>query len=227
MAIIADGMGGMENGAESSKIAIEVFKTQADPRAQQMRNEKNIPATLWKICKAANEAVYSNNTAKKMEGGTTLVCVYVIQNRLYWISVGDSRIYLCREGMLAAINEEHELETRMYNRMLNGDLELIDIRDMQNRELRKLTSNLGRKSIPLIDPNFIPYQLRRGDRLLLCSDGVSGTLSESEIISCLRDPDPDVCCRKIKSMVEGKDKRGQDNYTAIVVYIGTEGSNEN
>ncbi len=217
-AVVVDGMGGMDNGAESSEIAISVF----EKHFSSIRTDQDIPSKLWKISKEANDIIYQTNSAKDMNGGSTLISVFIADDLLYWISIGDSRIYLFRDGILAPINEEHELENRMYNGMLNGDIELIDVREMPNRELRKLTSNLGRSSIPLIDQNFIPYRLKYGDKLLLCSDGVSGTLSEKELINCLEDPDTDKNCDLIAQMVMAKGKKGQDNYSAIVVAVAEE-----
>ncbi len=217
-AVISDGMGGMENGAESSAIAIDAFKT----NVQNIRTDQDIPSALWQISNTANDAVFTRNSEKGMNGGSTLICVFITENMLYWISVGDSRIFLARDGMLASVNQEHELEAQLYNRLADGDLELGDIRETQYKELRKLTSNLGRRTIPLIDQNFIPYRLAKGDKLLLCSDGVSDTLSENELLSCLKDPDPDVNCDRISSMIKAKDKKGQDNFSAIVVSVRTE-----
>ncbi len=217
-AVIADGMGGMDNGAESSLLAIETIKSYIF----QICPDKAIYQQLSEISKAANNAVYNNNSSKDMNGGSTLVMVFINNNNLYWLSIGDSRIYLYRDGMLAAVNEEHELENRMYNGFLKGEIDLQDIREMQDRELRKLTSNLGRRTIPLIDQNFLPYRLHKGDKLLLCSDGVSGTLKDSELLNCLNDANPGTCCQKIAAAVEAKGKKGQDNYSAIVVSIETE-----
>ncbi len=213
--VIADGMGGMDNGAESSKIAISVFES----CASQIHPGKDIPSQLYDICKTANKAIYETNSTKDMNGGATLVCVFVINNLLYWISIGDSRIFLYRDGMLASVNEEHELENRMYNGLMCGDVDLNDIREMKEHELRKLTSNLGRSSIPMVDQNFISYQLQKGDKILLCSDGVSGTLNENEISDCLKDPNPDVNCDKIVEMIELKDKKRQDNFSAVVITV--------
>lgn len=218
IAVIADGMGGMENGAESSAKAVEKFRT----RAMRIDNDQDIPVKLWRICNSVNDDVYAQNSMKNMNGGSTLVAVLIKHNQLYWISAGDSRIYLYRDGMLADINEEHELENSLYSQMLDGEIDLIDIRETPNRELRKLTSNLGRVNVPLIDQNLIPYKLHKGDKILLCSDGVSGTLSEKEIASCLESRDPESNCDRIAAMVEDKEKRGQDNYSAIVVYCATE-----
>ena len=214
-AVICDGMGGMENGAAK---AINGFKA----RVQRIDNQDDIPSKLWKICHSTNKDVFEMNQRKGLDGGTTLVSVYILENQLYWISVGDSRIYLYRDGMLAALNEEHELENSLYIQMLDGTLDLEDVRETPIRELRKLTSNLGRMEIPLVDQNAKSYRLHKGDKLLLCSDGVSGTLSDYELINCLESHDPEINCDRIAAMIEEKDKKNQDNYSAVVVYCATE-----
>ena len=219
-AVLADGMGGMENGAESSETAIESVRK----RVEHIQTDRDIPSRLWKISNSANSEVYEMNSRQNKNGGATLLITFIVDNELYWISVGDSRIYLYRDGMLAAVNEEHELENRLYAQMLDGELSLADVRDIPNRELRKLTSNLGRSSLPLIDQNFVPYKLKKGDKILLCSDGVSGTLSENELLKCLSDPDPKENCDRIAYRIEDKSKRGQDNYSAVVVAVETEGA---
>ena len=217
-AVICDGMGGMENGAESSARAIDSFRT----RIQRIENQDDIPSKLWKIVQSTNNDVYKMNERKGLDGGTTLVSVFILDNQLYWISVGDSRIYLYRDGMLAGLNEEHELENSLYIQMLDGKLTLEDVRDTPVRELRKLTSNLGRIDIPLVDQNAKSYRLHKGDKLLLCSDGVSGTLSDYELVKCLESHDPEINCDRIAAMIEEKDKKNQDNYSAVVVYCATE-----
>lgn len=217
-AVVADGMGGMENGAESSTRAVEKVKAVFP----QIKPDKDIPSRLWELSSAVNSEVYTVNTMKSMNGGCTFICVYIYLNRLFWISIGDSRIYLIRDGILNAVNEEHELESRLYAKVLDGDISLEDVRDIAERELRKLTSNIGRETIPLIDQNFIPYKLRQGDKLLLCSDGVSGTLSDAEILECMNSSSPEICTEQIAEMIEMKNKRGQDNYSAVVIYCATE-----
>lgn len=216
--MIADGMGGMDNGAESSSIAAAKFNN----AVPHIETDKDIPSKLWDLSRAINAEIYTVNSRKGMNGGTTLVSAYIIDNRLYWISIGDSRIYLCRDGVLSSVNEEHELESRMYGELLDGKVDLDDIRSTPNRELRKLTSNLGRSEIPLIDQNYSAYHLKCGDKLLLCSDGVSGTLSEQEMLECLESPDPEINCHRIADMIERKNKAHQDNYSAIVIYCATE-----
>ncbi len=218
-AIVADGMGGMDNGAESSAIAKEYFKT----HIQNIAADPDIPSKLWEISSSINDEVFTVNSEKNMNGGTTLVCAYIIDNMFYWISIGDSRIYLFRDGILSAVNEEHELETRLYDMLLDGKITLEELRSIPNRELRKLTSHVGRNTVPIIDQNYVPYRLNEGDKILLCSDGVSGSLSENEILSCLEDPDAEADCMKIAEMIEKKDLRGQDNYAAVVISCRAEG----
>ena len=217
-AIVADGMGGMENGAESSAIAKEYFKL----HAKNIETARDIPAKLWEMSKDINEEVFTANSAKHMNGGTTLICAYIIDNLFYWLSIGDSRIYLYRDGILAAVNEEHELENRLYDMLLDGRITLDELRSVPNRELRKLTSNIGRNTVPIIDQNYAPYRLHSGDKILLCSDGVSGSLSEEEILACLKTPDAESSCRSIADLIEEKDLPGQDNYAAVVISCRTE-----
>lgn len=217
-AVIADGMGGMENGRESSLLAASIVSS----GIKSIRTDKDIPSKLWQICNAANDEVFKMNSERGLNGGSTLICAFINKNQLYWISVGDSRIFLYRNGLLSSVNEEHELEMQMYSELLDGEIRLIEIRNTPERELRKLTSNIGRDSIPLIDQNFIPYQLHKGDKLLLCSDGISGTLNESDLLYCLEDSDPEVNCDKLVQLVETRNKRGQDNYSAVVIHCLTE-----
>ncbi len=217
-AIVADGMGGMDNGAESSAIARDYFKL----HIQSTETDRDIPSRLWEISSSINDEVYRANSDKNLNGGTTLVCAYIVNNQFYWISIGDSRIYLYRDGMLAAVNEEHELETRLYELLLDGKLSLSELRSIPNRELRKLTSHVGRNGVPIIDQNYVPYKLHKGDKIVLCSDGVSGSLSEDEILLCLKDPDPEINCKCFKDLIEEKDLRGQDNYAAVVICCKTE-----
>ena len=89
---------------------------------------------------------------------------------------------------------------------------------MKEGQRENLTSNLGREMIPILDRNIYPFEIRTGDRYLLCTDGVSGVLDESVIIASLQLSNAQQCCNALNMHVLERNNPEQDNYSAIAVF---------
>ncbi len=167
---------------------------------------------------AANQVVHklARATAGEGEVGTTLVAAAIHQGHLFWISAGDSRLYLYRaaDGSLTPCNEEHNLALQLW-REAPADGPTPDwIEDHPQRDA--LISFLGLAEIPEIDRNVRPLALEAGDRLLLCSDGVDGVLSPDELKEGL-DADPQTAAEGLIARLEGLQRRYQDNATVAIL----------
>lgn len=220
-ALVADGMGGMQNGAECSQITAETFSKAFG----RLSSTDSVPERLESFANAANTLVFQENEKLGVVGGTTLACVCIFGDGLWWISVGDSRIYLLRGDELVMLNSEHELENLLYTAYLTNNISFEDIAFFPSYELRKLTSNLGREKIPYFDQNFSALPLVSGDRILICSDGVSGTLTDDEIRECIRTGDAQECCRLLEDKIIEKNNEHQDNYSAALIICEAEAKN--
>ncbi len=208
LAVVADGMGGLQNGKSISERTITKFRTSF----LKFSPYGNIPQQLRDLVIETNADIYKTDLQK---GGTTLICAYFFQNSMYWISVGDSIIYVYRQGRIYQLNQEHNRLNVMYLKYMYQEINKEDL--ISSPSLQGLTSNIGRQELREIDQNLIEFKLKRGDRILLCTDGISGRLSEKEIILALSQGNPQRCANALKQMVLKKNAPKQDNFTAEVI----------
>lgn len=207
LAVVCDGMGGMADGKLASECAVELFR-----QWFQEREDEDIPSWLNACAHAASEAVFQQFSG---HSGTTLVAVHIHQNALHWASVGDSAIYLCRNGGVFQLNREHTYLNRLYARELTEDI-ICKERAEQDEDARRLTAFVGIDRLTEVDGNFRPLPLHPGDVILLCSDGISGVLAPPELMEAMRLP-PDEGCAMLETLVREKSVPEQDNYTGILI----------
>ncbi|MBP7175470.1 MAG: serine/threonine-protein phosphatase [Thermoclostridium sp.] len=212
LAVLADGMGGLENGAECSKSLVAQM---LDAFAQN-----DIQADIAQGLRAIIENVNSNicfefnqkNTQSMT--GSTVVAVVIKGSLLYWISVGDSRVYLFRDNSLTQLNKEHNYGTRLDE---NVQLGIISAEEAQNDPDRAaLTSYIGISELTEIDRNLEPVQLQPSDRVVMCSDGLFSTLSEAEMVQAMA-KSPQEAAQEMVDQAIQKDRKYQDNVTVIVL----------
>lgn len=199
IAVIADGMGGMKNGAEASKLAILAFMESLDVNA-------------------ANRAVYELGKESGAEEGTgtTLLAVMFEDRSMNWICVGDSQIYLLRNGELSKVNVEHSYVLDLYQDVIRGQTDLSDAR--RHPEKDALTSFLGLKDLTRIDRSRTPFPLKQADVILMCSDGLYRSLSDSEMIDILSGDSPNPAEELVRRAM-AKNHPYQDNTTVITLQI--------
>lgn len=211
-AIVADGMGGLSNGKLVSDACVKSILA----GFSEMDREGSLPQQLRDCVLSTSEQLYAQFQG---DGGTTLVGALIFQENLHWISVGDSYIYLKRGDGLYRLNREQNLRTQMYLELIrSGDLDPTEAdRDPDGPRLSEF---LGRDALTDIDQSLLPLPLENGDRLLLCSDGVAGGLSEAAILACLGAERPDEACRRLETEIKALEWVHQDNYTALVIQCG-------
>jgi serine/threonine protein phosphatase PrpC len=209
LVVVADGMGGRNRGEIASRLAVETLKEAfaADPTAEG----------LVEAARAANRAVWEQAEAEPdLQGmGTTIAAAARVtdggEERLAIVNVGDSRVYLLRQGQFSRLSSDHSLVADLVRA---GELSEADARAHPERHV--LTSVLGVG--PDIDPHVASARLARGDRLLLCSDGLFNELSDDEISATLEAiAEPDAAADQLVRLA--KDHGGSDNITAVVVDI--------
>lgn len=185
-AVLADGMGGHAAGDIASKIVVtEVFseiKLQAgDPCAL----ESEIGEVLRSVAHGANaciEAHVAQNPALRGMGAT-LVAPVLFENRLYWLSIGDSPLFLYRKGTLSQINEDHSLAPQIDMMVRMGQLDAEAARNHPDRN--SLTSVVMGRRIPQMDCRAEPTPLERDDIVIASSDGLQ-YLSNKEIEAVIK-----------------------------------------
>nr|WP_321397065.1 protein phosphatase 2C domain-containing protein [uncultured Desulfobacter sp.] len=215
LAVVADGMGGLSFGDHASRLAVSAFLHEY---MAKNREEMLIDA-LRRSLLSANQAVYEMACEKDMinETGTTLVAAVVNRNTLYWISVGDSRLYLFRKGKMTLLTRDHNYARELSREVRKG---LISREEADAHPERKaLTSYLGLENVPEIDHNLHPFPMEPGDRLILCSDGFYGSLTEAEMVSSLSQNSPQKCSEELLKRVIAKQIPHQDNVTVAMLSL--------
>ena len=207
-AVVADGMGGLEDGKQISEGAVDTLLQ----LFQALNDEGDIPRQLKEGICAVSDGLFQRFAGRS---GTTVVAVRIFQDSLHWVSVGDSAIYLMRGGGVFQLNQEHTYLNQLYAREL--EQERIDkSRAEQDEDARRLTAVVGMPQLEQADYSLRPLPLQAGDRILLCSDGISGVLSPPELMEAMA-LEPDRGCSLLESMVLEKNLPEQDNYTGIII----------
>lgn len=167
LAVVCDGMGGHEFGGLASKTAAESFIRYFESDA-----EENIHDRLLNALDGANDEVGRVFTEACAYGGTTLVAAYISHGVLWWVSVGDSSLYLWRQGRLLRLNEDHSMRAVYMEYVQLGCMRYEDA----VRHGNTLRSAITGQALQLVDAPETPYPLLPGDRLLLTSDGTDDVL---------------------------------------------------
>lgn len=210
-AVVADGMGGLTDGDKISTMVTTSMLKHFNEKPFQFSLEIEL---LNMLITANNEVNHLLNRVRVVKSGTTVVSVIISQNKLYWISVGDSRICLIRKGALIQLNREHIYGPELDEKAVLGE---ISFEEAQNNPQRAaLTSYLGMGRLAKIDRNINPLQLVSGDRVILMSDGIFKTLSDEEILLAMQAP-PNENMDSIEQTILLKNKPLQDNFTAIIL----------
>jgi PPM family protein phosphatase len=171
--VLADGMGGHAAGDVASKIVLtEVYSELKFHFADVEAFETRAPEVLRNVVDLANETLlHHTRTNPETEGmGATLVVPALVENRLWWISVGDSPLFLYRGGKLTQLNEDHSMAPQIDFMVQTG---MLDAKDAINHPDRNsLISVLMGTDIPKIDCPTKPYELKAGDIVVCSSDGL-------------------------------------------------------
>jgi serine/threonine protein phosphatase PrpC len=202
---VADGMGGHAAGELAANLALDTLSS-------SFLNGRGLaPERLAEAVQDANLAVLRSAVGEYVGMGTTLVAMVIDRAAALIAHVGDSRAYLLRGGELHRLTEDHSW---VAEQVRLGHLSELEAR---NHQWRSVVSNaLGGEERVRLELYGLP--LRQGDRLLLCSDGLSGVLEEAEMYGVLAtQPDPDVAVRHLIDLSNAEG--GPDNITAIVVDI--------
>lgn len=209
MAIVADGMGGMEAGKQVSEMAVSCMVS----AFSQMQRTGDLALQLRNAVIAADDALVQRF---KGIGGTTLISCIIYDEKLYFASVGDSYLYLMRGGSLYRLNREQNYRHQLYTEAISaGSIDPTEAD--QDPDGHRLSAFLGMGGLSDLDYLRQPLPLRDGDILLLCSDGVGGVVTESQIIQNLSNNSAAEMCLNLDESVRRASRVHQDNYTALVI----------
>ncbi len=203
--VVADGMGGHQAGDLASRYTVEILL-----ESIQKSEEKNPIKIIRTAVEEANERVLekARGNVELMGMGTTLVVATVCGHYLYVANVGDSRLYLIRDE-IQQITKDHSLVEEMVRR---GRLNKEEAKNHPGRHV--ITRAVGAEREVAID--FFDKRLKKGDQILLCSDGLSNMLEDEEIRDIVKSGG-DVEERAKKLITAANQNGGKDNITVVLV----------
>jgi PPM family protein phosphatase len=225
--LVADGMGGEAHGELASRIAARILPSQllsqlilplfAKPAlafdkpitGENMLSIASVADMLDRAVTSANQHVREMAHAFGQDTGSTLTVVVCAGPQAALAHLGDSRLYLLRDGILVRLTEDHTLLAR---------LEAMDHPILEDPTFyvprNFLYRSLGQEQAP---PDLRPFTLAPEDRFVICSDGLWDELDDEAIKSTLATADdPEVCARRLVEMAN--EAGGHDNSTAVVVF---------
>jgi PPM family protein phosphatase len=216
MLVVADGMGGHAGGEIAAQIAVRLFIERFQQEAKPVL--KNPLKFLQDTMLRAHAALgsYANQFSMLETPRTTCVCTIVQAGHAYWAHVGDSRLYLFRQGGLIGATKDHSKVQYLVDQGIIGVDEVIDHPDRN-----KIFSCLGGLVDPVIDLSR-RTPLRNGDVIVMCTDGLWAVLDQKEMSTWLTSTP---ILKTAPQMMREGEKRGGpdgDNLSAIVVRWGPE-----
>ena len=214
LVVIADGMGGYEGGQEASRIAVQtVCETYANIAIADHQ------LALLTSVRLAHERIqeYASLHPDLFGMGTTCTAACIADDLLHYVHVGDSRLYLLRGDTISQITHDHSYVARLVK---SGALSPEEAETHPQRHI--LTAALGVGDEPLFETPAAPVRLQTGDALLLCTDGLWGTVSNQELRDLADRGSASVACRELVHLA--KQRGGADNITVQLLRISQDGA---
>jgi len=216
---VADGMGGHAAGEVASQMALDSVKEvvtagqavvaayRAEPNRQTRRDVLRV---LEQAGRAACEAVHAEGQRDKSKRGmgTTLCAALIVGRHAFIGHVGDSRMYLVRKGKAHQLTQDHSLRNELLKR---GRLSAQQVEAVPQKEA--LTRAIG--VYASVDVDTLDLELAPGDRLLICSDGLSGYVESDELPPLVQQPEH--ACQRLIDLAN--ERGGRDNITAVLVVV--------
>jgi protein phosphatase len=215
MMVLCDGMGGLANGAAASRAAVDAALCGYSRKGAS----EDIPSALDRALRDAHKAVCAI-CGEGGAAGSTIVMAVVWQDRLYWASLGDSRLYLCRKGAPARqLTEDDNAAALLEERLARGESSEDEAALAANPDA--LTAYLGAPYPPQPHMGRDGLPLRSGDRVVACSDGLYRGLSPADMAAIARRGDPMTSAEQMIRSVLEKRLPDQDNLSAVLLEVSS------
>jgi serine/threonine protein phosphatase PrpC len=217
LAVVADGMGGYEGGQEASRLAVEtlvaVYRDFGGDDPQE---------ALVEALQAAHEQIRQYSVAHpELRGmGTTCTAAAIVRvagrgaeyDALYYVHVGDTRLYLIRDGQITKVTRDHSYVGRLV------EAGMISPEEAETHPQRNiLTAALGTNPDLIMDSPGHPEPLRPEDVLLICSDGLWGQVHDSEILDAVENKSAEQAGRELIKLARARG--GPDNITVEILRL--------
>ena len=209
-AVVCDGMGGVRGGHIASSMAIDMISDKIKKcynKAMPVYSFENIfLSTITTANVIVNDRSYSDTELQGM--GTTIVAAIVKDNQACLAHVGDSRIYKLSSDGITQITKDHSLAQQMLD---SGQITQEEFENYPKKNIITRALGIDEK----IDIDFDFADITEGEALLLCTDGLSGLLSNDEILEIYKNADFELLCDEYIKAANAKG--GYDNITAVVM----------
>lgn len=208
--VVCDGMGGARAGNVASAVAIDGFMEEIIKALEREGGTADLPGLSGRAAAYANRVVYEKSMvdANYSGMGTTLCAALVDLNSAAVVNVGDSRAYHIAKKGIQRITRDHSVVEELVS---NGDITREEAQIHPKRNL--ITRALGLDEDVAYDV-FCP-EIKKGEYFLLCSDGLTNIVSESEIFDCVRAHEGEDACRKLMEIALS---RGAPDNVTIVLF---------
>ncbi len=213
LCVVCDGMGGAKSGNIASSLAMEVFVEEVRRSWMHGMDQEKIDQMLRGAVKLANFTVYDQAVQfEEFDGmGTTLVAAFVRKHSATIVNVGDSRCYGIDRDGIRQITRDHSLVQLMVDR---GELSTEMAKTYPGKNF--ITRAVGTE--PVIMSDIFHVDLDKGDFLLLCSDGLSNTMDDQEILfEVAHGVNKRLCCKRLLNIA--KNRGAPDNVTSVLILV--------
>ncbi|MFC6616706.1 PP2C family protein-serine/threonine phosphatase [Deinococcus radiophilus] len=202
---VADGMGGHVAGDLAARLALDTYLERLE-QGREPLDQRTIHAA-----EAANRAVVERAVGELLGMGTTLLSAVIVPGAVYLTHVGDSRAYLLRQSRLYRLTDDHSWVS---DQLRAGEL---SAEEAQAHRWRNVVSNaLGGEATLRLE--LLGLELQQGDRLLLCTDGLYGPVSDEKLLALLELPrSPERVAQTL--IAQANQAGGPDNISAVVIDV--------
>lgn len=209
---VADGMGGMDFGDVASATAMECIKSNLSGCSRQILNESDIGKWFTEVFNLINTEIINICCEKKSVTGmgTTLSICFLKDNKIYTGHMGDSRIYIIRNGKAIQLTKDHSYVEELID---SGRITREQAKTHPNRNI--ITRALGLDRDIVVDTEI--FDIYSGDRVILCTDGLTNAVEDFEIEEIATGADS---TEKAVEMLIAKanERGGKDNITVQLLY---------
>jgi protein phosphatase len=214
--VVADGMGGAEAGEIASAIAVGAIRNYIGSALEAAPAAGDIRGLLQDALEEANKKIleYAAAHAEARGMGSTAVGALIIPPEAAVAWVGDSRAYLCDHNGLRQVTKDHSLVQRLIE---IGQITPEEARHHEHKNV--ITRSLGARPSGPAGAESVTLRLKRGDRLMLCSDGLTTHVEDEKIGEILR-RHADPCAAARELVVAANAGGGTDNVSVVVICAG-------
>lgn len=210
--VVCDGMGGLSAGEVASRKAVDFIAEFLDNHMGKTPTDDDIHQVMHDALTLANEAIYNyakdNPQLGKM--GTTVVMCVANGNVLHIANLGDSRAYVIGDNVISQVSVDHSVVQKMID---SGELTPEEAQNHPQKNI--ITRALGID--PTISIDYKQTKISRGDKVLLCTDGLTNYLNSIEILDIFRNYKGEAIAEKL--IEESNNRGGKDNITVSVIAI--------